>query len=428
MPTIQLPIGQHQIKLIVYDGSLYSNPDYVQITVLQTGGQPPVANAGADKTAYAPTGGYASVALNGSGSYDPDGSPLQYSWTWTIGAQTFSATGVTPTIQLTVGQHQIKLIVYDGSLYSNPDYVQITVLQTGGQPPVANAGADKNVYALAGGYASVALDGSGSYDPEGSSLQYSWTWTIGTQTYHATGAKPTIQLPVGQYQISLIVYDGNLYSNPDYVRITVLQTGGQPPVANAGPDKTAYALAGEFVDVTLDGSGSYDPEGSPLQYSWTWTIGAQNYQATSVNPTIQLPVGEHIISLIVFDGTTYSTADHVVVTVAEPQEYPLRLWPSHVNRQDSSLYLLVLIVLPDISAGEIDLTTPLLLYPGQVQAWAQHATETNNGGVSTTVFAMFREEDLLTAIPQDGVVSLTVMGQFIFGQPYSGTATVILTH
>ena len=40
-----------------------------------------------------------------------------------------------------------------------------------GRTPIADAGADQMVNILAG---SVALDGSGSYDPEGRNLSYSW--------------------------------------------------------------------------------------------------------------------------------------------------------------------------------------------------------------------------------------------------------------
>jgi len=40
--------------------------------------------------------------------------------------------------------------------------------------------------------------------------------------------------------------------------------GQHPPVAHAGQDRTVYASGGGTASVVLDGSGSYDPDGSPL--------------------------------------------------------------------------------------------------------------------------------------------------------------------
>ncbi|MHA2027888.1 MAG: hypothetical protein ACW99A_12190 [Candidatus Kariarchaeaceae archaeon] len=87
-----------------------------------------------------------------------------------------------------------------------------------------------------------------------------------------------------------------------------------PPVADAGPDQenieqTSY----EGAEVTLDGSGSYDPNDDPLTYNWTW--GEDNF-ALGVTPTITLPLGTTTVNLTVFDGIDYDW-DLVNITIVD---------------------------------------------------------------------------------------------------------------
>ena len=86
-----------------------------------------------------------------------------------------------------------------------------------------------------------------------------------------------------------------------------------PPVANAGPDQTVEQAYYQGADVLLDGSGSSDPDGDPLTYSWTWAGGS----ATGVSPTVSLPLGETIVTLVVNDSTVDSAPDTVVITVVD---------------------------------------------------------------------------------------------------------------
>jgi len=76
--------------------------------------------------------------------------------------------------------------------------------------------------------------------------------------------------------------------------------------------------------VTLDGSGSYDPEGAPLTYQWL-VIDAPEGAAvsfaspTSVSTTVKLPQsGIYIFDLVVNDGKIDSLADSVIVTALPP--------------------------------------------------------------------------------------------------------------
>jgi len=89
-------------------------------------------------------------------------------------------------------------------------------------PPVAEAGPDQNVFAWIDGNATVTLDGSKSYDPDGDKLSYLWNWTADGSSNEANGVSPIIKLPVGEHKIELIVNDKLEDSQPDDVNITVV--------------------------------------------------------------------------------------------------------------------------------------------------------------------------------------------------------------
>lgn len=102
-----------------------------------------------------------------------------------------------------------------------------------------------------------------------------------------------------------------------------------PPVADAGPDQTVEQTTHAGAEVTLDGSGSSDPDDDPLTYLWTYG----SWSSDLVNPTLTLPLGTHAITLEVSDGTLTDT-DTVDITVQdttppvmEISEEQLVLWP-----------------------------------------------------------------------------------------------------
>jgi hypothetical protein len=84
----------------------------------------------------------------------------------------------------------------------------------------------------------------------------------------------------------------------------------EPPAAAAGQDRTLVRTRDSGADVTLDGSGSSDPDGDALTYNWTWDGGT----ASGVSPTVSLPVGLTEITLTVSDGE-FTDSDTVSVRV-----------------------------------------------------------------------------------------------------------------
>ncbi|MGB5303003.1 MAG: PKD domain-containing protein [Gemmatimonadota bacterium] len=91
--------------------------------------------------------------------------------------------------------------------------------------------------------------------------------------------------------------------------------GNQLPIADAGPDETVTDSDGGGENVTLDGSGSTDPDGSIVSYLWTEGGGEI---ATGVNPTVLFAVGPHEVTLTVTDDAGDTDTDVVVITVDEP--------------------------------------------------------------------------------------------------------------
>jgi len=134
--------------------------------------------------------------------------------------------------------------------------------------------------------------------------------------------KENISAP-GEYVVDVIIsYLGETVSKSSTMFIIAATTGGgstnNAPIANAGSDQL---LVIDPVTVNLDGSGSSDPDGDPITYSWVQTIGPMVMlnNANTVTPDFAtLGVGEsYTFQLIVTDSKgKISNADSVTVTTA----------------------------------------------------------------------------------------------------------------
>ena len=279
--------------------------------------QPPVANAGADKTITLPTN---SVALAGSGT-DADGTISAYSWTKTAGPTQYTISSTTvsnPTISgLVAGTYTFRLTVTDNKGATGFDDINIIVNSAPANvPPVANAGADKTITLPTN---SVTLAGSGT-DANGTISAYSWTKTAGPTQYtisSTTVSNPTVSgLVAGTYTFRLTVTDNNGATAFDDVNIIVNATAHNiSPIANAGPDKTVTLPTNSVV---LTGSGT-DPDGSIMGYTWTEVSGPAQYTISNnsvSSPTISnLVAGTYTFQLRVTDNQWAVAFDDVNIVV-----------------------------------------------------------------------------------------------------------------
>src|SRR5690606_34719149 len=221
------------------------------------------------------------------------------------------ATGVNPTVVLLVGSTTVVLTVTDDDEATDTDSVMITVNSPDNLAPIAHAGPDQTImHTDNDGEEEVTLNGSGSTDPDGEILTYSWS-VNGNEI--ATGVNPTVVLPVGSTTVELTVTDDDGATDTDSVVIMINSPDNVAPVADAGPDQKIMDTdaAGE-EEVTLDGSGSTDSGGEIVTYIWS-VEGTEI--ATGIRSTVVLSIGSTTLILTVTDDNGATDTDRVVILI-----------------------------------------------------------------------------------------------------------------
>ncbi len=242
-------------------------------SILAATNKPPVADAGPDKQA-APGD---TVYFDGSGSYDPDGQAINYSWDFddTNGIQV-EATGATVShAYADEGVYTVTLTVADAN-GTGTDTCKVTVTQDHqNQAPTAVIAEPPN-NAIANTTVNITFSGNGSSDPDGDLLTYKWNFG---DNGHASGMIVHHQYKsAGIYTVLLNVSDGEL-TNEASITLFVEGTPGGPPVppppnppgvptrpwVDPGGPYTGYMANQE---VWLNGANSKSTNGQPLEFCW----------------------------------------------------------------------------------------------------------------------------------------------------------------
>jgi len=310
--------GVYVFRLTVTDNNGATDTDDVTVTVNPAANQPPTANAGNNITITLPTN---STTFNGSGS-DPDGTIASYLWTWVSGPATYTLgtpnAATTTLTNLVQGVYVFRLTVTDNSGATATDDITVTVNASApaNQAPIAVAGNNITLNLPAN---STTVDGTASFDPDGTIVSYAWTKVSGTGgTIVSPNAAVTTlsNLQAGTYVFQLTVTDNNGATDDDNVIIVVSATANVPPVANAGNN---IILTLPLNSTNLNGGGSSDPDGIITTYTWTkvsgpatYTISNANAAATGLTGLVQ---GVYVFRLTVTDNDGASSTDDVTVTV-----------------------------------------------------------------------------------------------------------------
>ena len=115
----------------------------------------------------------------------------------------------------------------------------------------------------------------------------------------------------------LILQDGRGRKSYITQALIIKQPGNSLPIATIQPEKIEIELGEE---VELDGSGSYDPEGSPLDFNWL-VIDSDHPLELSNSSSAKVLIqpeqaGDYLIGLMVDDGVNFSLMAQALVSVS----------------------------------------------------------------------------------------------------------------
>ena len=176
---------------------------------------------------------------------------------------------------------------------------------------MANAGPDQFTQTLT----AITFNGGGSSDPGGTIASYAWTFGDG-----ASGSGVSVShayATAGSYTVTLTVTDNGGLRASDTALATIAD---RPPVANAGPNLSASV----GTAVTLNGSGSSDPDGTITAYSWTLGDGASG--SGMIMSHAYAAAGVYSATLTVTDNNGAQASDTALVTVTTASGSGQLLW------------------------------------------------------------------------------------------------------
>ncbi len=208
--------------------------------------------------------------FDGSASVTPGGGDGSYSYLWSDGQTTSTASN------LSAGTYFVT--VYDGNM------CEATTSITINENPVVTASINTSVDVTCNG----GSDGSATVTPGGGDGLYTYLWSNGQTSATA------INLSAGSYDVT--VYDGNMCEA--YASVTISEN---PPVtASASVDAHVTCNGGS------DGSATVIPGGGDGLYTYLWNNGQ-----TTVT-TVNLSVGTYDVT--VYDGNLCEAYSSVTIT------------------------------------------------------------------------------------------------------------------
>ncbi|ELZ65080.1 peptidase, m36 (fungalysin) family protein [Haloferax prahovense DSM 18310] len=318
--------GDYDVTLRVTDSSGQS---VTEGETLHVNRRPYPRIDGPGSVVSAPAGGSATVTLDIYDSMDPDGNIDYSGTTWVVAGidgtdfatETYTDRGGELRLDLPAGDYRVEAYVEDDNGFrALTNRVGESVeFEVNARPSVAASGPNEVNEGR-----SFTLQASGS-DDNGDSLSYSWTQTSGPGTAEGSGSSVTFEAPEidsssRQLTFEVTADDGHATAS-DTVTVTVQNTNAQPTAELAATPTEID----EGQSVTLDASGSSDPDGTSLSYAWEVvsapTSDAPTPSGANGDVTLTTP-GEYTYEVTVTDRGGKSDTATVTVSVADVNPAP----------------------------------------------------------------------------------------------------------
>lgn len=183
----------------------------------------------------------------------------------------------------------------------------------GNQPPVVKMGSNKTYGAAP---LAVNFNSTGSYDPEGGAITYSWNWGDGTTA--GTAANPSHTFTTSnsspkKFTVILTVRDAQGLTSMDSIIISANNT---PPVVNiTSPVKGSFYQLGADTSYKLQATVT-DAQHNASQLKYEWQVALRHNTHQHVEPKDTTRLTSAIISRIGCNGDTYYWFVKLTVTDA----------------------------------------------------------------------------------------------------------------
>jgi YD repeat-containing protein len=209
------------------------------------------------------------------------------------------------------------------------------VVVDGNEPPTASFTVSPNPTATG---TPVTFDASASKDPDGTIAKYEWDLDGNGSYETSTGTTPTVTKTfssAGEISVHLRVTD-NSGASEEAVRVVKISNGSGGNIFPTAAFTISPNPVTPGAQVTLNASGSSDPDGTIAKYEWDLDGNGTYETSTGTNPSVTTSyatAGNRTVGLRVTDngGGTGTTTRTVIVGAGSPYSSEILATPGLID-------------------------------------------------------------------------------------------------